>query len=88
MLNKQDLSEVIEEEDFTQVLKDEKLWYEQGHELNNWNPIIYKSCALYDQRKNVYRGFSECARRTGLYQIYGDGKAPTGDKAKDLKDID
>ena len=28
MLNKQDLGEVIGEEDFKQILKDEKLWYE------------------------------------------------------------
>ena len=87
MLNKQDLSEVIEEEDFKQVLKDEKLWYEQDHELHTWNPIIYKSCALYDQRENVYRAFTECARRTGLYQIYGDGQAPVGDKNKNSKEI-
>jgi len=31
---------------------------------------------LYDKRKDIYRSFSECARRTGLYQIYGNGKAP------------
>jgi len=76
MANKQDLSEVISEEDFKQVLKDEKLWYEPDNKLSIWNPIIYKSCALYGQIKNVYRSFSECARRTGLYQIYGNGKAP------------
>jgi len=79
MANKQDLSEVISEEDFKQVLKDEKLWYEPDNKLSIWNPIIYKSCALYGQRKNVYRSFSECARRTGLYQIYGNGKAPIDD---------
>ncbi|MBD3341731.1 MAG: hypothetical protein GF353_21680 [Candidatus Lokiarchaeota archaeon] len=79
MLNKQDLSEVIGIEDFKQILKDEKLWYEPKDELYVWNPIIYKTCALYDKKKDVYRSFSECARRTGLYQIYGNGKAPIGD---------
>ena len=79
MLNKQDLNEVIGEEDFKQVLKEEKLWFEPDHELYIWNPIIYKSCALWDKHKEIYRSFSECARRTGLYQIYGDGKAPSGD---------
>jgi len=76
MLNKQDLTEVIGEEDFKQILKDEKLWLEPNNELSSWNPIIYSTCALYDKRKDIYRSFSECARRTGLYQIYGNGKAP------------
>ena len=74
MINKQDLSEVIAEEDFKQVLKDEKLWFEPDHELYIWNPIIYKTCALYEKQQGVIRSFSECARRTGLYQIYGNGK--------------
>ncbi len=78
MLNKQDLQEVIGEEDFKQILKEEKLWYEPDHELYAWNPIIYKTCALYGKHKDIYRSFSECARRVGLYQIYGDGKAPVG----------
>jgi hypothetical protein len=79
MLNKQDLNETIGEEDFKQVLKEEKLWHEPDHELYIWNPIIYKTCALYEKKLDIYRSFSECARRTGLYQIYGDGKAPVGD---------
>ncbi|MCJ7647740.1 MAG: ADP-ribosylation factor-like protein [Candidatus Lokiarchaeota archaeon] len=79
MLNKQDLNEVIGEEDFKQILKEEKLWYTPDHELSIWNPIIYKTCALYEKQRDVYRSFSECARRIGLYQIYGDGKAPIGD---------
>ena len=79
MLNKQDLTEVIGEEDFKQILKDEKLWFEPDDKHYIWNPIIYKTCALYDLRKDIYRSFSECARRTGLYQIYGNGKAPVGD---------
>jgi len=78
MLNKQDLNETIGEEDFKQILKEEKLWFEPDHELYIWNPIIYKTCALYEKTRDVYRSFSECARRTGLYQIYGDGKAPVG----------
>ena len=80
MLNKQDLNEVIGEEDFKQILKEEKLWYETDHGLYTWNPIIYNTCALYEKHRDVYRSFSECARRIGLYQIYGDGKAPVGDR--------
>jgi small GTP-binding protein len=64
MLNKQDLDKVIGEEDFKQVLKDEELWFEPDHELYLRNPFIYKTCALYDKRKNIYRSFYECARRT------------------------
>ncbi|TXT64781.1 MAG: Small GTP-binding domain protein [Promethearchaeota archaeon] len=78
MLNKQDLTEVIGEEDVKQVLKDEKLWYEPNNELYIWNPILYKTCALWDKKRNIYRSFNECARRTVLYQIYGDGSAPIG----------
>ncbi len=79
MLNKQDLKEVIGEEEFRQILKDEKLWYDSENKLSLWNPMIYKTCALYDQQKDIYRSFSECARRTGLYQLYGNGKAPVKD---------
>jgi hypothetical protein len=79
MLNKQDLNEVIGEEDFKQILKEEKLWNEPDHELYTWNPIIYKTCALFEKKRDVYRSFSECARRIGLYQIYGDGSAPVGE---------
>jgi signal recognition particle receptor subunit beta len=78
MLNKQDLTEVIGEEDIKQVLKDEKLWYEPDNELYIWNPLLYKTCALWDKKRNIYRSFNECARRTVLYQIYGDGSAPLG----------
>ncbi len=78
MLNKQDLTEVIGEEDIKQVLKDEKLWYEPDNEYYIWNPLLYKTCALWDKKRNIYRSFNECARRTVLYQIYGDGSAPIG----------
>ena len=64
MLNKQDLKNVIGVEDFKHVLKEENLWHEPDHELYHQNPIIYKTCALYDQRKNIYRSFYECVRRT------------------------
>jgi signal recognition particle receptor subunit beta len=87
MLNKQDLTEVIGEEDFKQVLKDEKLWFKPEDEYYRWNPIIYNTCALYEKRKDVYRSFTECARRTGLYQIYGDGEAPIGDNSKDFREF-
>ncbi len=69
MLNKQDLREVIEEDDFKDVLREEKLWFEPDNEYHLQNPIIYKTCALYDQHKDVYRSFSECARRTVLINI-------------------
>ncbi|MFX1288710.1 MAG: ADP-ribosylation factor-like protein, partial [Promethearchaeota archaeon] len=75
MLNKQDLDKVIDEEDFKLVLKDEKLWYEPDNKLYIWNPLIYSTCAIFEQRREVYRSFHECARRTVLYHIYGDGKA-------------
>jgi len=76
MLNKQDLKAVISDEDFIQILKNEKLWYEPKNKFYIWNPLIYKTCALFDQEKDIYRSFYEIARRCGLYHIYGDGKAP------------
>jgi len=84
MINKQDLTEVIGEEDFKQILKDEKLWLEPDDDYYIWNPIIYKTCALFNKKKDIYRSFSECARRTGLYQIYGNGKAPVGDNLSNI----
>ena len=83
MLNKQDLNDVIDEDDFKLLLQNEKLWYETDYKLNIWNPLIYKSCALYDQQKDIYRSFHECARRAVLYQIYGDGKAPIDEAISD-----
>jgi len=83
MLNKQDLKEIINDEDFIQILKQEKVWYDPPHELNRWNPLIYKTCALFDQEKDVYRSFYEIARRAVLYHIYGDGKAPVDKKVSD-----
>ena len=70
MLNKQDLREVIGEDDFKQVLKDEKLWFEPDHELFIRNPIIYKTCALYDKKQNDYRSFVECARQAQQYSKF------------------
>ena len=87
MLNKQDLKEIIDHEDFIQILKQEKLWYDPPHELNMWNPLIYKTCALFDQEKDIYRSFYEIARRAVLYHIYGDGKAPVDKKVADLNHL-
>ncbi len=83
MLNKQDLKEVINDNDLIQILKQENLWYDPNHQLNRWNPLIYKTCALIDQEKDIYRSFYEAARRTGLYHIYGDGEAPIDKRFSD-----
>ncbi len=77
MLNKQDLDDIIDEEDFKLILKDEKLLYEPENKLYIWNPLIYTSCAIYEKKKDIYRSFHECARRSVLYHVYGEGKAPT-----------
>ena len=74
MLNKKDLDETINEENFKHVLQIEKLWFEENHKLFNWNPAIYNTCALYGQDINIYRSFYECARRTVLYHISRDEK--------------
>ncbi|GAB4310573.1 MAG: GTPase domain-containing protein [Promethearchaeota archaeon] len=76
MANKQDLSDVVKPPEIEQLLREEKLWYPPGDPLNMWNPIIYETVALYGKQENIYRVFSECVRRTGLYSIYGNGHAP------------
>ena len=83
MLNKQDLKEIINDNDFIEILKQENLWYDPNHELYIWNPLIYKTCALIDQQKDIFRSFYEIARRTGLYHLYGDGEAPIDKKFSD-----
>ena len=83
MLNKQDLDNVIDEEDFKLILRDEKLWFEPGNKLYKWNPLIYSSCAIFERQKEIYRSFHESARRTVLYHIYGDGKAPSDEEILD-----
>jgi len=83
MLNKQDLKEIINADNFIQILKREKLWYEPEHDLSLWNPIIYNTCALYNQEKDIYRSFHEIARRTALYHLYGDGQAPVDKMVSD-----
>ena len=88
MLNKQDLEDTIDVQDYELVLEKEKLWFDPQHKLYNWNPMIYGTCALYEKEKNIYRSFYECARRTVLYQIYGDGKAPTEGDFSDKGSID
>ncbi|MCK4237829.1 MAG: hypothetical protein KAX33_01820 [Candidatus Lokiarchaeota archaeon] len=76
MLNKKDLTETISASEFEQILKEEELWYDPPHKLTFWDPIIYESCALYNKKREIYRSFYECARRTVLYHIYGNGTAP------------
>lgn len=76
MLNKQDLDNVIDKRDIKHILKDEGLWYNTDDQLATWNPPIYKTCALYGKKKNIYRSFSDLARRAYLYKTYGEGKAP------------
>jgi len=80
MANKQDLHNVVNEDRVKNILEEENLWYKNNESLNMWNPIIYKTCGLYNQRKDIYRSFSECARRIGLYNLYGSGEAPVNDK--------
>ncbi len=83
-LNKQDLTEVISEEDFMQVLKEQNLWHDTNNKLSIWNPIIYKTCALFDKQKEIFHSFSECARRTYIYQKSGNGKAPIEDNQESI----
>ena len=42
MLNKQDLKEVIREEEFRHILKDEKLWYNSDNKLYLWKKTCFR----------------------------------------------
>jgi len=77
MLNKKDLQDSVSMSEVEQLLKDEGLMYEEEHPLYIWNPIIFETIGTYKNQKNVFRAFKECARRAGLYSIYGTGSAPT-----------
>lgn len=76
MLNKIDMDDIVTTQEVEELLQAEGLYFPAGHELNMWNPIVYPSIAILPQAQNVYRAFSECARRAGLYQIWGKGQAP------------
>ncbi|MBN2154909.1 MAG: hypothetical protein JW776_02565 [Candidatus Lokiarchaeota archaeon] len=76
MLNKRDLDDVITLEEWEDVMKEAGLLHEPSNPLSEWNPIIYQTVALYNNAQNVYRIFSECARRCVVYTVWGDGKAP------------
>jgi GTPase SAR1 family protein len=88
MVNKQDLSNAMGKTDVELILQHESLFYEPGHPLYAWNPIIYETIALYERESNVYQVFSELARRVALYQGLGRGKAPQTTKPLNLpKDV-
>jgi len=76
MVNKQDLPNSMRKGEVEQILKDENLFYAPNHQLNEWNPIVYETVALYSNAQNVYQVFAELARRTALYQALNNGKAP------------
>ena len=65
LLNKQDLENTIGVEDFKQILIKEKIWSENNHKLNIKDLSLFDTCALYDDRKNIYNSFYECTRKVG-----------------------
>jgi len=77
MLNKKDLDETVDILEVEQLLKDEGLIFEQENPLHIWNPKVYETIGTFENQKNVFRSFKECARRIGLYSIYGTGMAPS-----------
>jgi len=87
MLNKRDLPDIISVEEWEQIMKNEGLFFEQDSDYAMWNPIIYESIATFDNAKNVYRIFTEVARRCVLYQAYGNGEAPSKVQVKLSKDV-
>jgi signal recognition particle receptor subunit beta len=88
MVNKQDLPNTLKKKDVEEILKSEGLFLDPGNPLYTWNPIVYETVAVYENARNVYQVFSELARRTSLYQVLGNGKAPDVGKPVSLsKDV-
>ncbi len=83
MVNKQDLPNPLNKAEVEEILAQEGIFYPTNHKLFAWNPIVYETIALYSNAQNVYKVFAELARRTAVYQAYGDGKAP--DTSKPIK---
>ena len=65
LLNKQDLENTIGTEDFKQILIREKIWHENNHKLDIKNLSLFDTCALYDEKKDIYNSFYECTRKIG-----------------------
>lgn len=80
MVNKQDIPKSLKKPQVEEFLKKENLFFEPSHKLYAWNPIVYETIALYENAQNIFQVYSELARRTALYQVYGDGKAPISTK--------
>lgn len=76
MVNKQDLPNALKKAEVEDILRKEGLFFDPGHPLQMWNPIVYETVALFSNAQNIYQVFSELARRTSLYQVLGNGKAP------------
>ena len=53
---------LIDEDDIIHILKREQLWHEPNEKLSLWNPPIYKTCALFENQKDIYRSFHVCAQ--------------------------
>ena len=88
MMNKRDLDDIISISEWEDVLKQEGLLLEPMDSLAMWNPILYEAIAIPENGKNIYRIFSEVARRCVVYQAYGSGQAPPKTKIKLAKDVD
>ena len=88
MLNNKNLTAPITSEQFLQILKKEGLWYDESHKISIWNPKIYSINITYRNAQEIYNCFSECARRIILYNVYGNGTAPTSEKVLNLKKSD
>ena len=86
MVNKQDLPNPMHKAEVEEILKKENLFFDPGHELYSWNPIVYESVALYNNAQNVFQVYSELARRSAIYQALGNGKAPITNKPSSLPD--
>lgn len=65
MQNKADLGGVIGTQEIQKALQGEGVWYPKGHQLQPWNPVILPTISTFENERNVYRAFGECAKITG-----------------------
>ncbi len=59
-----------------QILIKEKIWHESNRELSIQNLQLFDTCALYDERKNIYNSFYECTRKIGQNLLSETKNAP------------
>jgi GTPase SAR1 family protein len=77
LITKKDMPDAVDGTQVEQLLRDEGLIEDLDETRKLWNPPIFEANLLDETSSSVYEAFAECARRAGLYQMYGHNTAST-----------